>query len=203
MSGAVAVIGAGGHGKVVVSTLEAAGLAVAGVFDDDRERWGRTVLEAEILGATEELRRLGIDRALLAVGDNRGRRELARSLADLDLTWASAAHPSAVVHHSALIGDGSVVFAGAVVQPDARVGRHSIINTCASVDHDCTLGDFVHIAPGARLAGGVEVGEGALIGIGSAVVPGISIGAWATVGAGSTVVRDVAPGATVKGVPAR
>ncbi len=205
MSGgdSVAVVGGGGHGKVVVATLKAAGREVAGVFDRDRALWGTTVLGVEVVGWAEELARLGIRRAVLAIGDNRRRGELATELAELELDWQTVAHPSAVVHDSVRLGAGSVVFAGAVLQPDSSVGRHAIVNTAASVDHDCALGDLVHVAPGARLAGGVAAGTGALLGIGCSVLPGLAIGDWAVVGSGAAVVRDVAAGASVKGVPAR
>lgn len=205
MTGAagIAVIGAGGHGKVVVGTLQAAGHAVAGLFDHDRARWGQAVLGVEVVGPVEELTRLGIERAVLAIGDNRRRSELARQLSATGIAWQTVVHPSAVVHESARLGEGSVVFAGAVVQPDVTVGRHAIVNTGASIDHDCSLGDFVHVAPGAHLAGGVSLGDGAFLGIGCSVLPGLAIGAWAVAGSGAAVVGDVAAGATVKGVPAR
>lgn len=199
----VAVIGAGGHGKVVVSTLLAAGERVAGLFDQDRERWGRSVLGVDILGGVDELELLGIRHAVLAIGDNRRRLELADELSGSGLVFRAAIHPAAVVHESVEIGAGSVVFAGAVVQPDARLGAHSIVNTSASVDHDCRLGDCVHVAPGARVAGGVTLGDGAFLGVGCSVLPGVSIGEWAVVGAGAAVIRDVRADSIVKGIPAR
>lgn len=195
---AVVVIGAGGHGKVVVSTLRAAGFTVAGVYDHDRGLWNTSLLEAPILGAPEELS--GSDRpVVLGLGDNRTRERLA----ELGLEWHSVVHPIGWMHDSVEVGEGTVVFAGAIVQPETRIGRHCIVNTGATIDHDCTLGDFSHVAPGAQLAGGVTVGTGALLGIGCSVIPGVSVGDWAVVGAGAAVVSDVAPGATVKGVPAR
>lgn len=198
--GRAVVLGAGGHAKVVIATLQAAGWEVAGVFDDDEATWGGELLGLPLLGPLEAARELEPDGAVVAVGRNRQRQEVTTRL---DLPWISVAHPSAVVHESVRLGPGTVVFAGAVIQPDAVVGAHAIVNTAASVDHDCRLADFVHVAPGVRLAGGVVVEEGALLGIGSAVVPGIHVGAWATVGAGAAVVRNVACGATVAGVPAR
>lgn len=201
---AVVVIGAGGHGKVVVATLQAAGLKPSLVLDDDPALWGGAVLGIEIAGPTAELHRLGTRRAVLAVGGNRARGDLAVDLAaGGDVEWVTAVHPAAVVDPSVSLGPGTVVFAGAIIQPDTTVGAHVIVNTAASVDHDCRLGDFVHVAPGARLAGGVEVGEGAFLGIGCRVLPGLRIGAWATVGAGATVTHDVSDGWTVVGSPAR
>jgi len=200
MSRTAAVLGAGGHGKVVIATLRAAGWEVASAWDDAEARWGEEVLGVPIRGPLERAGEAGAEGYVLALGSNRQRRRLAEAL---DLPWVSAVHPAAVVHPSVALGPGTVVFAGVVIQPDSGVGRHAIVNTAASVDHDCRLGDFVHVAPGVRLAGGVTVGEGGLLGIGSSVLPGLAVGAWATVGAGAAVVRKVPDGATVAGVPAR
>lgn len=197
----VIVVGAGGHGKVVVATLQAAGRTVAEVWDDDPGKAGGELLGVPVVGPiAERIAEAEGRQAVLGIGDNRIRRRLA---ADLPLTWISAVHPSAVVHSSVRVGEGTVVFAGAVVQPDAVLGRHAIVNTGATVDHDCGIGDFVHVAPGVHLAGEVSVGEGAVLGIGVKVLPGRTVGAWATVGAGSVVVHDVPAEATVAGIPAR
>lgn len=199
MSGAVTVLGAGGHGKVVVATLQAAGIEVTAVLDDDPARWGGELLGVEIGGPTA---RLEHGMAVAAVGDNRARAALVGRFGP-GVTWIPAVHPSAVVHPSARIGPGSVIFAGAVVQPDSAVGAHVIVNTGATVDHDCRLGDYVHVAPGAHLGGHVTVGAGTLVGLGAAVLPERALGSWAVVGGGATVAADVADGATVVGVPAR
>lgn len=201
----VVVIGGGGHGKVVVATLQAAGVPVAAVLDDDAGRHGEQVLGVEVVGPLERIADLPARRAVVAVGANRVRRDLVRRAETLrsDLAWALAVHPSAVVHPSVTLGRGTVVFAGAVLQPGTRIGAHGIVNTAASVDHDSQVGDFVHIAPGVRLGGGVSLGEGVLVGIGATVAPYRSVGAWATLGAGAVVVGDLPPEVTAVGVPAR
>lgn len=197
---AFVVIGAGGHAKVVIATIEAAGDHVVHVLDDNPASWGTTLLGRPVMGpvSPELVPRDAV--AVLAIGANRARATLA---ARLPLRWGTAIHPSAVVHASVGLGEGTVVFAGAVIQPDTKVGAHCIVNTAASVDHDGALGAFVHVAPGVRLAGQVTVGEGTLVGVGSAVIPQITIGAWAVIGAGAAVVTDVADGVTVAGCPAR
>jgi len=196
----IEIVGGGGHAKVVIATLEAAGLEPVGIWDDDPEKRGTELLGVPVVGNIAQLAKAGRRRAVLAVGENRARRGLA---ARLDLAWVTVVHPAAWVAPSARLGAGTVVFAGAVVQPDTVVGAHAIVNTGASIDHDGRIGDFVHVAPGVRLAGGVTVGEGALLGIGSVVIPGIEIGEWSVVGAGAAVVSEVAPKTTVVGVPAR
>ncbi|MCH7666744.1 MAG: acetyltransferase [Acidobacteria bacterium] len=203
MTETIIVVGAGGHAKVVVAILQAAGRGRLLVFDDDSETWGTKLLGVPILGSIASITRAAEEipeAAIVAVGDNRLRANLASML---DLAWTTATHPSAIVHPSVSIGPGSVVCAGAIIQPGTLIGHHVIVNTAASVDHDCELGDFVHVAPGARIAGGVHIGAGTLIGIGSSIVPEVAAGKWVTVGAGATVTGDLPDGCTAVGVPAR
>lgn len=194
------VIGAGGHAKVVIATLRAAGRALAGVLDDDTAKHGTTVLGVPVAGPVERAADAAHE-AIVAVGANAVRKRIVEALPGV--RWASAVHPSAVVHPSVEIGAGSVVFAGAVIQPDTRLGRHVIVNTGATLDHDSRLADYVHVAPGCNLAGDVHLGEGAFLGIGARAIPGVRVGAWATVGAGAVLVRDLPDAVTAVGVPAR
>ena len=194
------VIGAGGHAKVVIATIESAGDAVIGVLDDDPQRLGQMILGAKVLGSVTATQVPDGAVAVIAIGDNRARKAVADRL---KVSYASVVHPSAIVHESVTIGEGSVVFAGAIIQPDSVIGAHAIVNTGASIDHDNRIGAFAHVAPGSHLSGSVSVGEGALIGIGSAVIPGTLIGEWAVVGAGSAAVANVPANVTVGGTPAR
>lgn len=200
MSANFVVLGAGGHAKVVVSTIEAAGGKVVGILDDDRTQWGRAVLGHVVRGPIDASAIPSGAAAIIAVGSNRRRAEIAERM---PLNYGTAIHPSAVIHSSVAIEPGVVVFAGVIVQADCRVGAHSIVNTSASIDHDCVVGSCAHIAPGVRVAGGVVIGDGALLGIGTSVIPGMSIGAWATVGAGSVIVRAIPGGVVAAGNPAR
>jgi sugar O-acyltransferase (sialic acid O-acetyltransferase NeuD family) len=196
----VVVVGAGGHGKIIVSILQACGTSVDAVYDDDETLWGRSLLGVPIKGPIDQLRVIGRRRGVLAIGDNKVRAALADAV---DVRWIAAIHPTAIIHTSARILPGAVVCAGAVIQPDCRLGRHTIVNTGATLDHDCEVGDFASIGPGTSLAGSVRVSPQAMIGTGCVVLPGVRIGACARIGAGSTVARDVAEGITVCGVPAR
>ena len=145
------ILGAGGHAKVVIATLLAAGeFEVAGVLDDDVQRRGDRVLGVEIVGDTsvETLARCGVEHAILAIGSNAVRATIV-ARCDGRISWASAVHPRAYLVPGVVVREGTVVMAGAIVQPDTLVGRHAILNTSCSVDHDGEVGDFAHIAPGA------------------------------------------------------
>ena len=199
--GDVVVIGAGGHAKVVISTLIAAGYNVVAAFDDDLSKKGKRIRGVEIVGSIDSVQTQPCSRGVITIGNNRTRAAMVTRLPFMQ--WISVVHPQALVDNSVEIGKGTVIFAGAVIQPDAVIGEHVIINTGATVDHDCHLGDFVHVAPGCHLGGGVHLGQGSFLGIGSAVIPYRRVGAWATVGAGGVVVNDIPQNIVAVGVPAK
>jgi len=196
----VVVFGAGGHAKVVIATLQASGRRVTAIYDDDENCRGKTVLGIPVLGPLKQACADGVRRAVLAIGDNAIRRQLAECFS---FDWESVVHPSAVVHPSVQLGEGSVIFAGAIVQPDARIGPHAIVNTGATVDHDCVVETCASIGPGAHLAGNVSIGQGAAIGTGACVIPGVSIGDETVVGAGTVVIADLPTKVVAVGSPAR
>lgn len=197
----ICVLGAGGHAKVVIATLRAAGYFVERVLDDDPARHGKEILGAPVAGLLSVIEEAKVSRAVIAIGDNQSRQKIAARFGNTD--WATVIHPTAIVDPTATIGPGTVVFAGAIIQPDAIIGAHAIINTGATIDHDCRIGDYAHIAPGCHICGNVTIGEGVLMGVGSVVIPGISIGAGTTVGAGSVIIKGLPHSCVAAGSPAR
>jgi acetyltransferase EpsM len=204
----ILIVGAGGHAHVVadaIGRLARAGedVSIVGLLDDARGLHGTAVLGWPVLGAVEEIGHIAHDACVLAVGDNRVRRELFARLAGRGERFATVVHPTAVIGTGVEIGAGTFVAAQAVLNPEARVGENVIVNTAAVVEHHCVVGAHAHVAPGARLGGQAAVEEGVLVGIGATVMPRCSVGAWSTVGAGSVVHRPVPPNVVVVGVPAR
>jgi sugar O-acyltransferase (sialic acid O-acetyltransferase NeuD family) len=174
--------GASGHAKVIIEILEASGVRVDGLFDDNQTisyLYGYPVsrYESECFGEK-----------IISIGNNKVRKQIAERIGG---RFGVAIHPSAILSPRAIVGCGSVVMQGAVVQAEARIGNHVIVNTGATIDHECIVGDYAHISPNATLCGNVVVGEGTQIGAGSVVVPGVRIGKWSLVCAGSVVTKDI------------
>lgn len=204
------IIGAGGHGKVVVDALLRQGLyQPAALTDSNHELKGTTVLGIPVVGGDEQLQALlrqGIKHFAIGVGsvaDNLCRKRLFAMASECGLIPVTVVHPSAVIATSATIGQGSVVLAGAIINPDAVLGENVIVNTGAIVEHDCVVESHVHLCPGVRVGGGVQVGEGSFVGAGSLVKQNLRIGRWAVVGMGSLVIRSVDMHSVVAGAPAK
>ncbi|ACF14604.1 transferase hexapeptide repeat containing protein [Chloroherpeton thalassium ATCC 35110] len=202
MSEIIYVLGAGGHAKVLISTLLDVGIVPDGVLDEDEKKHGKKILDVSIIGDFSLLKKQKNIKAIVAIGDNIIRSKIAQKY-DVFVNWLNVIHSNAYVHRSVKIGRGSVIMAGAVIQPDVKIGEHVIINTSASVDHDCIIKDHVHVAPGVHLAGGVEIGEGAFLGIASSAVPYVTIGDWSIIGAGAVVTSNIPSKKMAVGVPAK
>jgi UDP-perosamine 4-acetyltransferase len=203
----VIIIGAGGHGRVVLDILRAAGShKPIGFVDADPQLAGTSIGGLSVLGQANLLPKLKnqkIKAAIVAVGDNRARRSYAKKLLEQGFELINAIHPNSSVSPTAKLGRNVVVAAGAVIGTDSLIADDVIINTSAVVDHECEIGQAVHVCPAAALAGRVRVGEEAFIGLGCRIIQCLTIGPQSVVGAGAVVIADVPEGATVVGVPAR
>lgn len=202
----VIILGAGGHGRVVLDILLRAKLhRPIGFIDNNTRIHGRRIDGLPVLGGPDllsDMRKRGISHAIIAVGDNGARRDLARTLESNDFELVCAIHPSAQLACSVTLGRGVVIAAGAMVCAHCQIGDYAILNTGCIVDHESMIGTAAHVCPGVRLAGHVTVESGAFIGIGATVIQNVRIGFEAVVGAGAVVVKDVDPMTTVVGVPA-
>lgn len=202
------IIGAGGHGKVVLDILKSGDQYRAmGFVDADPKLTGTRVCGLPVFGAVHLLSRLirehRIGAVIIAIGDNRARASYAKAVDDARIRLINAIHKSAVISPTAVFGRNVVVAANAVVCTETKVGDFSIINTGATVDHECELGQAVHICPGAHLAGRVRVEDNAFVGLGANVIQCLRIGSGAIIGAGAVVLTDIPAGSTAVGVPAR
>ena len=202
----VLIYGASGHGKVIIDIVEREGkYNIAGLIDDNPEMHGSDFCGYPIRGGFEVLTkgaRSG-SRLILAVGDNRSRKEIWERVRTLGYELIYTIHPSAQIGRDVSLGLGTVVMANVVINPGVRIGENVIVNTGATVDHDCLIGDYAHISPGAHLAGNVTVGDLTHIGIGVTVITQVKIGKGSIIGAGAVVIKDVPDNVTAVGIPAK
>lgn len=203
----VIVIGAGGHGKVLIDTLRLMGRQILFVTDDSLTQHGKFLNGAEVRGSDKLLETCNPDEVELVNGVGSvlrpdARKNIFNRFQSRGFRFATVVHPSATIAESVVIAQGAQVMAGVSVQPHTLIGANVILNTCCSVDHDCSIGMHSHLAPGVTLSGSVTIGQMCHIGTRATIIQNLHIGHRALVAAGAVVIRDVASESAVAGVPA-
>jgi sugar O-acyltransferase (sialic acid O-acetyltransferase NeuD family) len=202
-------LGAGGHARVLIETIQLEGkYEVSCMLDRDVGLIGKEYLGVPVLGTDELLSELAKKIPLFFIGlGSTGRMNhrvrLFELASALSMRPIRIIHPRAIISGSAILGEGVAVLAAAIINACAMLGSNVIVNTGVIVEHDVVIGNHVHLATGARVCGGVVIGDATHIGAGSTILQGVKVGSGSIIGAGAVVLHDVPPGVTVVGVPAR
>ena len=191
MNNKLAIIGAGGHGKVVGEIALLNQYKFIDFFDDqikDTKEFPFTIIDTldYLNGHLEDY-----DAFFVAIGNNQTRSEKIEWLKKNKMNLVSLIHPKSTISKFSSIGIGTCVMANAVVNAGSLIKEGVIINTSASVDHDCLIEDFAHISPNCSLSGDVKIGKFTHLGTGTSVHPGINIGNNVKSGIGSNVFKNI------------
>ena len=104
---------------------------------------------------------------------------------------ATLIDPDAIIHRTAQIGEGSMIFAHALVGVEAKVGKQCVILYNASVNHDVEVGDYTTVYPNATISGRCVVGKYCEIGTGASIIQHVTICDNAKIGVGAAVFTNI------------
>ncbi len=202
------VVGAGGHAKVLISTLGLLDMKIEGICENNAELVGKNFAGYQLMSENEVFSRYSpasvyLVNAVGSVGVTKNRSDVFERFKAHGYLFQTIVHPKAVLASTVCLGEGAQIMAGAILQDEVAIGVNSIVNTGAIVDHDCEIGNHCHIAPGATLSGGVRVSNSSHIGTGAVVMQKIRIAEGVVIGAGAVVNRDTDPRSCYVGVPAK
>ena len=198
MSKNIAIIGSGGHGKVVGEIALLNHYETIDFFDDranEIKEFPFTVIDT-FDNLSKHLK--NYDAFFVAIGDNELRSQKLKWLKENELNIVNLIHPKSTVSKFSSLGKGICVMANAVINIGSLVKDGVIINTSASVDHDCFIDDYSHISPNCSLSGEVKIGKLTHLGTGSSVYPGINIGNNVKSGVGSKIFKNILDGTIYK-----
>mgnify|MGYP001417178925 CR=1 FL=1 len=191
MSKKIAIIGAGGHGKVVGEIALLNEYSIINFFDDRANEIQDYPFA--IFGNLDDLKNHldEYDDFFVAIGDNKTRSDKIIWLKKNKKNVVNLVHPKSTISKFSSFGTGICVMANVAVNPGAHIKDGVIINTSTSVDHDCVIEDFVHISPNCSLSGSVRIGKFSHLGTGTSVHPGIQIGNNVKIAVGSKIFKDI------------
>lgn len=193
----VVMIGAGGHARVLLSTIQELKLSIIGVCDlkfnniEEKSWFNVPILKNDTMVQQYDKDKVMLVNGIGKLPNDFRRREIFHHFKNLGYHFATLVHPTAWIDSSVILGEGVQVMAGVVIQAQAYIGDNVIINTRASVDHDCKINHHAFLGPGCVLCGDVKIHDNAFVGAGAVIAPGIQIGESSVIGAGAPIVRDI------------
>lgn len=195
------IIGAGGHGKVILDCALSMNKWSQIYFIDDRKK---NINGFDVIGKIEEVKGFINEDSefIVAIGDNLTRMRITRKLEKINAKLALIIHKNATISNFSKICKGSVVMAGAVINSSSKIGQGSIINTNSVIEHDVFIDEFVHVSPGVIIAGNTTIGKRSWIGSGATIINSIDISNNTIIGAGAVVISNIGTPGVYVGVPA-
>ena len=198
MNKKLAIIGAGGHGKVVGE------IALLNEYKSidflDYHQKNNKKFPFQVRGNLNQLKDnlKYYDFFFVAIGDCKTRYEKMLWLKKEKVEIINLIHPNSIISKFSLLGVGNCIMANAVINPGTLIKEGTIINTSSSIDHDCVIGDYSHISPNCSLSGNVSIGNFTHLGTGSSVHPGIHIGNNVKTGIGSKIFKNISDNDVLK-----
>ena len=198
----LAILGTGGHAKSIYDIVKKKKIFF---FDKTKKKFkvGNKIFKVTDNNTSIKNYKKKISRAIVAIGDNKIRKNYYTILKKNKFKLATLIHPKSYSSFGSKIGEGTVVMQGSFINTDTIIGNNCIINSNASIDHDCLIKDHTHICPGVVIAGNVKIGKNCWIGLGTKIIENCVIGDNVFVAAGTLVTKDIKPNAFVKGVPTK
>ncbi len=203
----IAIIGGGGHAKVVASIiLKLNEYEIVGYVDESAKG---NLLGLKYLGNDDDFIKGYINKisfVALGIGQietSEIRKSIVKKYKNSNFKFPFIPSPTAIINKNVKIGNGTVVMDGVVVNVDTEIGEYSIINTNSTIEHDCQIGNYVHVAPGVTMSGNVTIGDSCMIGVGATIIQGIEIIAGSFIGAGSVVTKNIIEVGKYFGIPVR
>lgn len=140
----VIIIGAGGHAKVVIDTIQNSmsnELEIIGVLDngDIDEIYG-----VKKIGGFNDIIKYKDCYFHIALGNENLRISLSNLIGEEKLV--TVVHKTAFVSNKSIIAKGVYIGAMCVVNPNVKIGLCSIINTGSIIEHDSEICDFAHLS---------------------------------------------------------
>lgn len=197
----IILIGAGGHCKSVVDSIDTEKYEIVGFLDENRTGMH---LNKPIFGSKiEDIKNFRNFKYFVSIGGIMARKMWYKRLQEYGLETINIIDKTAIVSPTAKIGKGNFIGKYAILNAEVVIGDDNIINSKALVEHECKIGNHCHISTNSSVNGDVVIGDCVFFGS-SAVCNGqLKIGEKSIIGSGSVVIKNVVPNTTVVGVPAR
>ena len=113
---------------------------------------------------------------VIALGDPKIRKRIAKYLESGGTIFYNAIHPSAIISNFVNMGKDVIICAGSFVSVHAIIKDHIIVNAHSIIAHDVIVENYASIMTSVTTSGNDHIGEGVFIGAGATIIPKITVG---------------------------
>lgn len=202
----IVLVGAGGHAKSVIDTIEKEEkYHIIGFLDPNDHAFYK---DYKVIGKDTDARSIfnqGVKNAFITIGfmgHSTLRMKLFNSMKSIGFSFPNIIDRTAVIANDVCMGEGNFVGKRAVINANSQIGIMNIINTGAVIEHDCIIEKNVHMAVGAVACGNVTIHADCFIGANATIIQGVQVDKACIIGAGAVVINDVNCNSTMVGIPA-
>ena len=195
------LIGAGGHAKSVVDSINVFDYKLCGFIDENKKG---THIGLPIFGVKiEDIPNYKEYSYFISIGDVGYRKLWFDKIMKQGLNIVNIIDSSAIISSSVKMGVGNFVGKMAVINADAEIGNNNVINTKALIEHECKIGNHNHLSTNSVINGNVIIEDNVFMGSSSVCNGQLKIKHDAIIGSGSVIIKDVPSKVTMVGIPAR
>lgn len=195
------LIGAGGHSRSVVDSIDRTKYEICGFIDENKK--GKHIGLPIFGSRIDDISDFVGYKYFVAIGDVYCRKVWFDKVKSMGLDLINIVDKTAIVSESVTIGSGNFIGKMAIINAGSKIGDNNVINTKALVEHECIIGNHNHLSTNSVINGNVIVESNVFVGS-SAVFNGqLKIAHDSVIGSGSVVIRDIPANVTVVGNPAR
>ena len=196
----IAIIGTGGHSRVVSEIIKKKYKFIIHYFDDKIFQ-----SQISIQGNTDLLLKNIKDYKyiFIAIGDNSNRKYFFTKFIKYENKMIPLVDESASLQNGVKLNYGTIVFPKVCINANTIIGKGCIINTNSVIEHDCQIGDFTHISPSSTVLGSVKIGSCSLVGANATILNNIEVEKNVIIGASTIVLKNILKNKKVVGNPPR
>jgi UDP-perosamine 4-acetyltransferase len=188
------ILGAGGHAKVILSSLLRLGKKVDYLIDDKIKLDSyfenyKSINEKNFFSFKDNNVNIFLGIGITTKKNNR--EKIIKKFKNKGLIFKQVIDKDVKLGLNIKIMSGAQIMRGCHIGENVLINQNSIINTMSIIEHDVEIGENSHVAPGSIILGGVKIGKNTFIGAGSIIFQGVKIGADSIIAAGSIVSKNL------------
>lgn len=207
----IAIYGAGGFGKEIVSMINNKINAVnpewnvIGFFDDGVKEGTQISHFGKVLGNIETLNAWVTPLCVvMAIGSPKILKLIVEKITNPNIEFPNIIHPNCDYAdiESVKIGKGNVIAKNVTISCDVTIGDFNQFNSLSALAHDVIVGSYNVFMPLTRVSGETIIGDLNFFGINTIILQQMKIGNETRVGANSVIMTKTKDGCLYMGNPA-